>query len=128
MKTRVQKIEEFLKNLNTEINILDYVDTETVNSFEDVRDQIEDSNGFDIEIIYYANAIEYLSNNDPSFRESLSIAEEMGFTPGNLNSETLACLLASQNARNEFDSLESEITDFFDELEEDEEEDEEEDN
>jgi len=123
MKTRAQKIEEFLKNLNTEINILDYVDTETVNSFEDVRDQIEDSNGFDIEIIYYANAIEYLHDNDPSLRESLSIAEEMGYTPGNLNSEILASLLASQNARNEFYSLEGEITDFFDELEEDEEED-----
>lgn len=123
MKTRAQKIEEFLKNLNTEINILDYVDTETVNSYDDVRDQIEDNNGFDIEIIYYANAIEYLNNNDPSFSQSLSIAEDMGFTPGNLNSEILASLLASQNARNEFYELEDEITEFFDELEEDEEED-----
>ena len=123
METRAQKIEEFLKNLNTEINILDYVDTETVNSYDDVRDQIEDNNGFDIEIIYYSNAIEYLHKNDPSLQESLSIAEDMGFTPGNLNSEILASLLASQNARNEFYSLESEITYFFDELEEDEEED-----
>lgn len=123
MKTRAQKIEEFLKNLNIEINILDYVDTETVNSYDDVRDQIEDNNGFDIEIIYYANAIEYLNNNDPSFSQSLSIAEDMGFTPGNLNSEILASLLASQNARNEFYELEDEITEFFDELEEDEEED-----
>jgi nitric oxide synthase oxygenase domain/subunit len=116
MKTRTEKIEEFLKNLNTEVNILDFVDTETVNSFDDIRDQIEDNDGFNIEIIYYANAIEYLSNNDPSFKESLSIAEEMGFTPGNLNSEILASLLASQNARNEFYALEGEITDFFDEL------------
>lgn len=119
METRKEKIEEFLKNLNTEINILDYVDTETVNSYDDVRDQIEDNSGFDIEIIYYANAIEYLSKNDPSLRQSLSIAEDMGFTPENLDSEILASLLASQNARNEFYELENEITDFFEELEED---------
>lgn len=119
METRKEKIEEFLKNLNTEIDILNCVDTESVNSFDDLRDQIEDANGFDIGIIYYSRAIEYLSNNDPSLQESLSIADEMGYKPGDLNSEILASLLASQNARNELDDLEGEITEFFEELEED---------
>ena len=76
---------------------------------------IENSNGFDIEIIYYQTAIEYLADNDNSLRESLGIAEEMGFSLKNLSSETLARLLASQNSRSEFQELESEINDFFEE-------------
>lgn len=117
MKTRIEKIEEFLSNLDTEIDILNCVDPENVESYDDLYNQIEDSQGFDIDIIYYSNAIEYLSKNDPSLNESLSIATSMGFDLTSLNSEILASLLASQNAREEFSELENEITEFFEELE-----------
>jgi hypothetical protein len=122
MKTRIEKIEEFLKGLNTEIDILNCIDIESINSFDDIVNQIEDNNGFDTEIIYYSNAMKYLTENDNSLQESLSIASDYGYDVANLNSEILASLLASQNARNEFSDLESEITDFFDELENEEEE------
>ena len=45
---------------------------------------------YEQEIIYYHNAIEYLSNNDSSFTNSLKLASELGFSCENLNSETLA--------------------------------------
>lgn len=122
MKT---KIENFLSKLNTEIDVLNYVDVDNIdllNPFDSICEMIEDNNGFDIEIIYYSNAIKYLSENDPSLVESLEIASEFGYTPDNLNSEILASLLASKLAREEFMELEDEINDFFLELEEEEEE------
>lgn len=123
MKT---KIENFLRELDTEVDVLGLVDIDNIDyndAFNSIYEMIEDNNGFDIEIIYYSNAIEYLSNNDPSLSESLEIASEMGFTVDGLNSEILASLLASQNARADFFELQNEIDYFFLELElEDEEE------
>ena len=121
MKT---KIENFLSELNTEIDVLNYVDIDnidTVSPFNSICEMIEDNNGFDIEIIYYYKAMEYLSNNDNSLRDSLEIADELGYNVSDLNSEILASLLASKLVREEFCELEGEITDFFEELEEEEE-------
>ena len=83
---------------------------------------IIDNNGFDMEVIYYSNAINYLRENDPSLKESLGIASEYGFELDSQSSETLASLLKSQNERENFIELESEINDFFSGLEEEEEE------
>ena len=47
------------------------------------------------EIIYYANAIEYLSENDPSLNDSISLAIDMWYELKNINSELLANLLKS---------------------------------
>lgn len=121
MKT---KIENFLQNLNTEIDVLDCVDIDNIDllhPFESICEMIEDSDGFNIEIIYYSNAINFLAKNDPSLSESLEIASEYGFEVQNLNSEILASLLASKLARDEFYGLKSEINDFFEELNEEEE-------
>jgi DNA repair exonuclease SbcCD ATPase subunit len=118
MKTANEKLENFLSGLRTEIDILACVDLDNVTDYNSLYDEIENSRGFDIDIIYYSSAMEYLSNNDPSLNESMALASDMGFTPENLNSETLASLLASQNVREEFAELESEISIFFEELEE----------
>jgi hypothetical protein len=125
MKTRAEKIEEFLRGLKTEVDVLNYVDCDNVSSYDDVFEQIQDNNGFDIEILYYGSAMEYLSENDPSLNESLEIAAEYGYEASSLNSEVLASLLASKYALEEFQELEDEIQDFFDELEDDEDEEEE---
>ena len=47
---------------------------------------------------------------------SLSIASEYGYDCKDLNSEILASLLASQNAREEFSELQNKIEDFFEEI------------
>jgi len=117
MKTRIEKIEEFLGNLDTEIDVLNYVDAESIEDFDDIYDQIQDNGGFDIDIIYYATAMEYLAENDTSLYDSMQLAAEMGYEIENLNSELLASLLASSRSREEFNSLETEIDEFFSELE-----------
>lgn len=122
--TRLDKMKAFYNTLSCENIDLAYFADEDHQSFEDLRQAIEDGNGFDVEIIYYSRAIEYLMNNDDSLRESLAIADEMGFEVKNLNSETLASLLASQNSREEFNDLESDIEAFFEELNEEAEEEE----
>ena len=119
------KIENFLKEVSPEnVYITDYIDIENIdldNAYESIEEMISDNNGFDVEIIYYSNAIEYLKENDPSLNESLEIAEGFGFELSKLNSEILASLLASQNARNDFSELQDQINDFFNELQEEEE-------
>jgi hypothetical protein len=118
------KIEHFLQNLDTEIDVLYFVDIDNIDPddpFDSICEMIEDNGGFDIEFIYYSRAMDYLSENDPSLQISLGIASEYGFEVKNLNSEILASLLASENVRNEFYELEHEINRFFEELEEEEE-------
>ena len=122
-KDRIKQIENFLSNLDTAITVLDFVDIEHIDTplaFDDIFEQIAVNGGFDIEITYYSDAMNYLSDNDPSLRESMQLASEMGFSLDSLSSETLASLLASQTERDEFYQLQDEINDFFEELEEEE--------
>ena len=116
-----EKIESFLRSLKTEVEIMDYIQIEDIDysdAYQSIYEMIDDNGGFDIEIIYYSNAINYLKENDPSLRESMEIAQEYGYEPKNINSELLASLLASQNARKEFYTLQDDINDFFAELSE----------
>jgi len=122
--TRTEKIEEFLNDLSIDIDFPYYVDAEEVNSYDEIQSILEDSDVFNVEVIYYSVAIKYLAENDASLYESMHLASELGYEAENINSELLASLLQSQELRQEFYDLESEITDFFDELEEEEEEEE----
>ena len=125
-QSTISKIEKFLKGLKTkqDIDILYHTTIEDIdiyNAFESIYDMLDNEGAFNIDIVYYSNAIEYLKENDNSLTESLGIAEEMGYTIGKLNSETLASLLASKNALEEFNDLQAEIEEFFNEIQEDEE-------
>lgn len=120
---QISKVQGFFNGLTVDnLYINDYVDATEIdldNPFESIRDIMENNNGLEVEIIYYATAINYLKDNDPSLMESFRIASEMGFDAGALNSETLASLLASEILRDEFYELENEINSFFEELLED---------
>ena len=123
-QTRAEKIETFFAELDEQIelndNIINYVDIDAIDendAFNSIYEMIDENGGFDIDVIYYSNAIKYLQENDPSLRESLEIAEEYGYDIKNLNSEILASLLKSQNVRNEFLELRDEINEFFESLE-----------
>lgn len=65
------------------------------------------------EVIYYSNAMEYLTENDPSLQASLGLAHDMGCTLENLNSETLATLLKQENLRSEVEEYRDEIEKLF---------------
>ena len=118
-----QKVTKFLRGLHTEIDPTDYINVEDLeiedfqnDIFDTICDTIQDNNGFDQEVIYYASAIKYLAENDPSLRESLEIASDFGFDPKDLNSEVLASLLKTQNVTEEFYELRDEVNSFFSEL------------
>ena len=121
---RSEKIEKFFSEeikMNN-LDIMYHVDADEVNSFDDVYEAIDNDRGFEVEVIYYTTAMEYLMERDSSLRESLEIAEEYGYTPSNITSEVLASLLASKECREEFMSYEDEITEFFNSLDEEDEE------
>lgn len=115
-ENQTERIFNFLSNLDTEICVTDYVNIEDIdfeNAYSSILDKIDYEGGFDVEIIYYGSAMDYLRKNDPSLNESLGLAHEMGFSLYKLNSEILASLLASENARTSFYELDSEINEFF---------------
>ncbi len=63
---------------------------------------LAESGFFDVEIIYYSKAMDYLREHDTSLKESLEIAAEMGFSLDYLNSECLASFHASRKKENDF--------------------------
>ena len=117
-----QRVIEFLNSelptLNIDFNYhLKDADFDTA---DEVQDILQDAGAFDIEIIYYGTAMDYLRENDPSLKYSLELAQDMGFEPKNLNSEVLASLLASDNARSEFSGIMQELESLIDEINEEE--------
>lgn len=113
---RREKIENFLSKLSTEVDVAYHCDADEVQDYDDIYQAVDEAGGFDIDIIYYATAMEYLSYNDPSLSESMEIASECGYETSSINSELLASLHASQEVRGDFSELEDEIDEFFDEL------------
>ena len=113
---RTQAIEQFLRQHDSEIDLLYFFD-DSMESFEEFRNAIEDNGGFDFEIIYYSNAIEYLMHNDPSLTESMALASEYGYEVSRLNSEILASLLKSSIEREKFYKIEDEFTELFESFE-----------
>ena len=121
--TRAEKIEKFLKEeiKLKHIDLLDYINGENVNSFDDIFQQVEEQGGFNVEIIYYYKAMEYLMENDTSLQNSMQLAADFGYSPEDINSELLASLLASQYTMEELYKCEHEITEFFNNLDNEEE-------
>ena len=113
---RTQAIEQFLRQHDSEIDLLYFFD-DSMESFEEFRNAIEDNGGFDFEIIYYSNAIEYLMHYDPSLTESMALASEYGYEVSKLNSEILASLLKSSIERQKFYKIEDEFTELFESFE-----------
>jgi hypothetical protein len=67
-----------------------------------IYDELKDNGFFNVEIIYYHTAMEYLKEHDTSLNESLELAVEYGYTTENLNSELLASLHASREKENKY--------------------------
>tara|TARA_R110000787_G_scaffold274880_1_gene382984 strand:+ start:77 stop:433 length:357 start_codon:yes stop_codon:yes gene_type:complete len=117
MKTQKQK-ETFFNKIseNLEFEIMDTLtldELDDIHSYDELEEELNENGAYDIEIIYYYKAMEYLKEHDTSLSESMAIADEYGYEPKNINSELLASLLASQNAREEFYDLKDEIEEFL---------------
>jgi hypothetical protein len=111
----MKTIKEFLGTLTTELDLqYNYQDDMTFNEFEEAIDTyIRESS----DVIYYSKAMEFLQEHDPSLRESLGLASDLGYDPSDLNSEILATLLNQQKLFEEWSELSSEIEEYFDEYE-----------
>lgn len=92
---------------------LDEDDIEDINDFDDLYNDLDNNEAFNIDIIYYSRAMTYLSENDFSLSESIEIAVDMGYSLENINSELLASLHASQKARDDFHSITDEIDEIL---------------
>jgi len=108
----IKLFEDYAEDIDID-SILHYNEIEDINDSDDLLELIEDNNGFDIDIIYYSKAIKYLSEHDASLMNSIEIAIDMGFDLENINSETLASLLASQKAREDFWDIKDEIDEIL---------------
>lgn len=101
-----RKLLDRIEWLCKDMGVLEDVDFEqelrrhdSIGDLDELNDIVYDSRILDVEVCYYATAIEYLSKEDPSLIESLEIAAEYGFDLKSLNSEILASLhMSRENA------------------------------
>ena len=116
MKT-TEQITEFFESIELDnLNFLDWLDIEQIdqsNAFDSIYEMLDNKMAFEIEIIYYSEAMKFLSMNDASLKDSFELAEELGYKLSDLNSETLASLLASKITREQFYELKESINTFF---------------
>lgn len=68
---------------------------------------------YEIEVIYYHHAMDYLLENDPSLQLSIGLAHDMGTSIENVNSELLATLLKQQNVSEEVGNYRDELEEAF---------------
>lgn len=99
--------------------ILDWVDDDDLKELDvdELGDFLinlnEDGEITDVDIIYYSNAIKYLSENDPSLKESLDIAVEYGINIDQLSSELLASLLATRENEEDYSEFIDKVVNEF---------------
>ena len=114
----MKNLKEELSGLFTDnLEVMDYLTyfkIEKTTCYEDFEEYLENSNVFDVDIIYYSTAMEYLAENDASLKESLELANELGYSLDNLSSEVLASLHASNKLREDFAEIDgSEFTEMI---------------
>ena len=120
MKKLDQLIEK-LEALNLDVDFasaLHTADFEHIHDFGDIWEALQDGHHLFVEVIYYHKAMEFLSEHDPSLSQSLALAEEMGFdlSSGELNSEKLASLLASEMLQEEVLMKSEDINEIINDL------------
>jgi len=108
METKFKKISNVISHLDIDFSHLQDEINE-INSFDELYNLFYEDNLLNVEIIYYNKAIDYLSENDASLKESLNIALQHGYNLESLNSEILASLHATECLNSEFSSFRNEI-------------------
>ena len=105
-----KKLQKLAEDNNFDIDLANlYYNEDTFNDFCDkVNDAIMQE-----EIIYYYEAMKYLTREDASLSQSIEIASEFGYTTENLNSELLATLLYQQNLTNQWYEISEQVEEIF---------------
>lgn len=109
-----EKQKELINRISDELDIdLSYeIENNKPDNIDDFMDMMQERVN-EIEVIYYHNAMEYLTENDNSLQLSLGIAKDMGYEIENINSELLATLLKQQNASEHIYDYKDEVEELF---------------
>jgi hypothetical protein len=109
-----QKFIELFNTFNLDIDLtsIDF-DINEINNFNEFYELLVENNLLQVDIIYYSDAINYLQKYDNSLRQSLELAEELGYNLSSVNSELLASILASNNLQEELFNYSTEIDNFI---------------
>tara|TARA_R100001163_G_C5050664_1_gene187503 strand:- start:248 stop:613 length:366 start_codon:yes stop_codon:yes gene_type:complete len=114
-KEKLENIFEYIEK-ETEQCVTDHLDIEDIlkmESYYELYDELDDVGFFNVEILYYANAMDYLKEHDTSLADSLQYAHGLGYAAQDLNSELLASILATENLIESFGSYYDEIEDIL---------------
>tara|TARA_R110002020_G_scaffold424738_1_gene633983 strand:+ start:190 stop:555 length:366 start_codon:yes stop_codon:yes gene_type:complete len=109
-----EKLKIIFKEIESQTDqyVYDYIEENEVLQIEDFNslyDALDDLCFFNVDIIYYHRAIDYLKEKDPSLHRSLQIAQEFDYELKNINSELLASLLATNKLIDTFLTYEEDI-------------------
>lgn len=110
----IDKIQDLIDDTDDLSSISFDMDESDISSADDVFEYIEDRIN-EIEVIYYDNAMKILSKYDPSLRESLEYASDLGYDCKDLNSELLATIACQEWARQDLDDIRDDIEEVVDE-------------
>lgn len=94
---------------NTNVDLAYILETQEIENIEALYEYVYENNLTYEEVIYYADAMDYLKEHDQSLTESIEIAFEMGYELESINSEILASLLKSKNNREDFEEYREDI-------------------
>tara|TARA_R110000868_G_scaffold296368_1_gene556648 strand:+ start:289 stop:663 length:375 start_codon:yes stop_codon:yes gene_type:complete len=97
---QIKQIEDYLLSYCPDSiyrDITDYLTKEQLFEIDldDLHEYLSDKGFFDIEIIYYQLAMQFLMEHDNSLQDSIDLAVSCGYKAEYLNSELLASLLGS---------------------------------
>ena len=113
LKKHLKTIEKEWENITelylSDINENNYPDIKDIETLDELTEILEENQFFDAEVIYYYNAMKYLSENDPSLQYSMELAHDLGFECKNLNSELLASLLQTEKNREDWQEIIKEL-------------------
>lgn len=107
ISTKLQQIAEDNK-FDIDLENLYYKD----DTFTDFCDKVNEAIMSE-EVIYYYEAIKYLTREDASLSDSLEIASEYGYTTEQLNSELLATLLYQQKLTEQWCEIQEQVEELF---------------
>ena len=110
----IDKIQDLINDTDDLNQISFDMDESEISSADDVINYIEDKI-YEIEVIYYDNAMKILSKYDPSLQESMGYADEMGLSCKDINSELLATLLCQEWAKQDLYDITDDIEEVVDE-------------
>ena len=105
-QTKTEKLKELLAyTWIDDIDIPEDINEMDIDNFKEYYEQYIT----ETEVVYYSNAMKFLSENDESLSKSLEIADNLGYEVKNLNSELLATLLTQELMRNDLYENEEDI-------------------